>query len=397
MRRHDEKKAFGPFDLLEKIGRGGSATVYKAQRRDTGEIVAVKIGARQLALDEDGFERFKREFTVICHLRHPHLVGALEFGELKRVPYLVLEFIEGISLEQKLSQQGPLPLPEAVATILHIAEGLRVLHQNQILHRDIKPGNVLLSVKGGAKLADFGLMKVLTPEPGITRTRQAMGTIEFGAPEQFEDAAHADFRCDIYSLAATFYAAVTGLFPFGSGSLRRMLQRKQRNKFVPLSRINDAIPADLDDMISRSLQANRESRPETIDEVIATLAKVHAGFANGAIPFEPSAPKAAGTRADRRGEARASVKVPAAFVPFHQNKRVAFQATILDVSPGGICLQTNTPIPLQTLLEVTAAANGELYLVQVRWSKTVAPDAHILGCSFACPPEPKEIAAISPT
>jgi serine/threonine protein kinase len=386
--------AFGPFDLLEKVGRGGSATVYKARRRSTGAIVAVKIGTRQLALNATNFERFRREFTEICHLRHPYLVSALEFGEEQQVPYLVLEFVDGQNLQQRLQETGPLPWREAVAIILHVAGGLRILHRNRIVHRDIKPGNVLISRQGVAKLADFGLLKSLSSEERITGSRQAMGTIEFGAPEQFEDAMHADFRCDIYSLAATLYAAVTGLFPFGSGSLRRILQRKLRNKFVPLSRANPMIPAELDELISQSLQADRERRPAKIDEFMATLKKTVKERPRDVIPYEaPVLPK--GASADRRRAARASVRVPAAFVPFHQNKRHSFQATILDVGAGGICLQTTAPVDLDMLLEVTAAAKGELYLVQVRWSRAAADGSSILGCSFVCRPDSQEIDAIS--
>src|SRR5436190_6698997 len=257
----DKPKYFGAYELLEKLGRGNTAVVFKARQRTTGEIVAIKIGVPFLKLDRPNFERFRREFTLIQNIKHPHLVRALEFSEYRSFPFLVQEFIAGQSLEKHLRDGGFLSLTEGIDAILQVADGLRTLHQNQLLHRDVKPGNIFLDARGQAKLGDFGLLKTLSAQSGLTKSRQAMGTIEFGAPEQFEDARHVDARCDIYSLATTFYTAVTGLFPFGSGSMRRVLLRKLRDKFIPLSCLLPAAPAELDDLISRSIRANREQRP----------------------------------------------------------------------------------------------------------------------------------------
>jgi serine/threonine protein kinase len=397
----DKPKSFGPFELLKKVGRGVTATVYKARQKSTGRIVALKMGARLLSLKESNFARFKREFTIIRDLRHPNLVEALEFGEENRVPYLVLEFVEGQTLEQRLRDKGPMPLAEAIGVVLQVAEGLSILHQNQLLHRDIKPGNVLLTEQGQAKLGDFGLLKTLMTESGITGHRQALGTLEFGAPEQFEDAKNTDVRCDIYSLAATLYAVITGFFPFGSGSLRRMLQRKLKNQFVPLRTNLAWLPTELDDLVTQSLNANRTRRLATIEEFVACLTKiVNSPDFNAATLTLPSAPTNLGSLTsgkERRAAARVSVALSATYVPFHQPKRSSFRATILDVSSGGLCLQTNTSIPLNSLVEVIVAEYGASYIALVRWVKTVAENDFIVGCSFACTPRPQEINAITPT
>src|SRR5262249_3676574 len=156
------------------------------------------------------------EFTAVRELRHPHLVETLDFGEAGGLPYLVMEFVAGPSLEKRL-REGPLPLAEALAVFGQGAQGLQFLHQRQIGHRDIKPGNILLGEDGIVRLGDFGLLKNLAGDAVLTQSGQAMGTMEYGAPEQFEDAKSADLRCDLYSVAAALYTALTGQFPFGMG------------------------------------------------------------------------------------------------------------------------------------------------------------------------------------
>jgi serine/threonine protein kinase len=391
----DQPKNFGSFELLERVGRGATAMVYKARQKSDGRLVALKMGARLLSTDAPNFARFKREFTKIRPLRHPHLVEALDFGEEKKVPYLVLEFVDGPTLEQRLREKGPLPLSEALPIILQMASGLQLIHHNRILHRDIKPGNVLLTPQGQAKLGDFGLLKTLATESCMTDNGQAMGTLEFGAPEQFEDAKNTDFRCDIYSMAGTLYAMISGLFPFGRAGLRRILQRKLKNQFVPLRLLLPNLPAELDDLVTRSIHADRAQRPATIDEFIASLNKIVR--ANDFSAPAPADLVSTVSGPERRTAARVSVSLPAAFVPFHQNKRISLQATIIDISVGGFCLKTNAPVPPKSIVEVTTAQTGATYVAQVRWVKALAANEIIVGCSFACPPSPQEIAAMAPT
>jgi serine/threonine protein kinase len=394
----DSPESFGAYELLEQIGCGGTATVYRARRRDNGQLVALKIGAQLLALAPASLQRFKREFTVMRDLRHPSLVRALEFGEMGQVPYLVLEFVTGLSLDKVLQQDGPLPLSRAVRVFLQIAEGLRFLHKSQVLHRDIKPGNIFLTARGNAKLGDFGLLKALNSESSITVARQGMGTFEYGAPEQFEDAKHADCRCDFYSLAATLYSALTGLFPFGVGSQMRIFQRKLLNQLVPLHYVLPKIPAELDDLVTRSMQAEREERPASLDEFVAVLRNIKPSRIASPAPGAPKPGVARlatkiGAGKDRRGSARISVTLPVAYVPYHQHQRGTLKATVVDVSSGGLCLKTNAPLPVNTLLEVTAA-KGLSCLAQIRWVKTTPNQEYILGCSFTRLLNPRTIEEI---
>ncbi|MBI1831660.1 MAG: serine/threonine protein kinase, partial [Planctomycetes bacterium] len=190
-------KSFGPFDLLAKVGRGAHSTVYKARHKPTGKLAAVKVLSQLVGLEPGAVERFKREFTIIRKLQHRHLVRSIAMGEDQGLCYLVLEYVPGQNLEQRVKQHGPLAIEDAAAVFVQIADGLRYLHSNQILHRDLKPSNIFLTNENIAKLGDFGLLKQLMDENPITQTHQALGTIEYGAPEQFEDAKRVDRRCDI--------------------------------------------------------------------------------------------------------------------------------------------------------------------------------------------------------
>src|SRR5262245_3647012 len=221
---------YGPYRVIATVGRGGMARVFKARHQQTGEIVALKVASEIALLDPTLKKRFHREFAVARALCHPHLVRAFDCSEIDDALYQVLEFIEGQNLGQRIRDKGPLTVDEAVAVFTQVAGALQYVHEQGVLHRDIKPSNIMLHESGLAKLADFGLLKNLESQSSVlTRSNQSMGTIAYGAPEQFEDAKRADARCDLYSLAATFYAAVAGQFPFGSGGNIKILRRKLQN------------------------------------------------------------------------------------------------------------------------------------------------------------------------
>ena len=259
-------KAFGPFEVLETIGRGATATVYKTRYVPTGKIAALKVGHRFMELEPAAEERFKREFTAIQKLHHPNLVRALALGEGDGIIFVAMEYVRGQNLEQHLKAKGSFTLEEAAPIFLEVAEGLRYLHAHHFVHRDIKPGNILLDEKNHAKLADFGLLKNLAEESELTLSRQGMGTMEYGAPEQFEDAKRADRRCDLYSLAATLYTALTGKFPFGNGGHLQIMQRKLLNQFVPLRLLLPSLDPAIDQLVNRCLEASPDQRPDDCDQ-----------------------------------------------------------------------------------------------------------------------------------
>jgi len=389
-------KSFGPYEVLREVGRGGNATVYKARNKETGEIVAVKVAPSFLDLEADSLERFKREFTSIQQLRHPSLVRALGFDTEDEVPYLVTEFVPGKNLEERLKLKEGLPCSRTGTIFLQVAEGLRYLHANHVLHRDIKPSNIFVSDDNRAKLGDFGLLKKLTESLQLTRSRQRMGTMEYGAPEQFEDAKRVDRRCDLYSLAATLYTALTGKFPFGNGSLLQVMQRKFLNQYVPLRLLLPALDPAIDRLVVSCLNPEPRHRPGDCDEFLAVLSEWRSR--QGTVPAWqeaislPRIKAAAG--AERRARLRFAVNLTATFVPFYQHVRGRWDATILDLSAGGIRLQTPRSVAVNSVLQVTLGKGTASHLVLVRWVKPGKDESQIAGCSFVHPLTSQEVKAL---
>src|SRR5262249_46814687 len=209
-------QTIGKYELLEKIAEGGMGTVYRGRDRDSGQAVAVKVAPPHMVRNPILLKRFEQEDNVARDLQHPNIVRALDYGFHGTVPYLVMEFVEGESLGQKLERDGRMTESEAIRVIAQVAQGLHKAHKQGLVHRDVKPDNVLVTPDGTAKLADLGLVKELEAELNLTHTGRGLGTPHFMAPEQFRNAKNADARCDIYSLGATLYMMVTGELPFKS-------------------------------------------------------------------------------------------------------------------------------------------------------------------------------------
>jgi hypothetical protein len=386
-------KIFGPFEVIAKIGAGGSATVYKVRHRASGKIAALKVCPRFVQLSPDAAKRFHQEFATIRPLRHPNIVRAVGWGEHDGYTYLAMEYVPGQNLEMRLKEKGPLTPEETVAVFLQITEGLRYLHSHHILHRDIKPSNLFLTPTNQAKLGDFGLIKNLSDDAHLTQSRKGMGTIEYGAPEQFEDAKNVDPRCDLYSLAATLYTALTGKFPFGNGGPMQILHRKFLDQFVPLRLLVPGLDPAVDQLVNRCLRRDLAERPRRCEEFQAVLQNYRAGPTS-------AAPGDAGLEADcvkgvdRRASVRFAADLTATFVPFHQNMRGRWDATILDVSRHGVRMRTPRAVAVNSVLQLTVGQNGRPELALVRWVKPAQGDMQILGCSFIQPLSNQEFEAL---
>jgi eukaryotic-like serine/threonine-protein kinase len=264
-------QSVGSYDLVDKIAEGGMGTVYKAKHRDTGQVVAIKIVPATTARNSTLLKRFEREFVAARALDHPNVVKAIEFNGATVTPFLVMEYVDGESLGQRIERDGPLSEEDSVRIIAHVAHGLYRAHKQGLIHRDVKPDNVLITADGQAKLTDLGLVRDMGDDYNLTRTGRGLGTPHFMAPEQFRDAKNADVRCDIYSLGATLYMMVTGQLPFGNCSALDCFMKKLRNELTPPRDVKPDISERVDWAIRRAMSALPENRPSSCREFVEDL------------------------------------------------------------------------------------------------------------------------------
>lgn len=269
----------GDYELIQKLAEGGMGTVYKGRHRQTGIIVAVKVIAQSTARNPVLLQRFEREFQAANALDHPNIVRAIEYSP-GPVPYLVMEFVDGESLGQRIERVGRLPEDESVRLLAQVCQGLHRAHREGLIHRDVKPDNIMVTRDGVAKLTDLGLVKDMGEELNLTRTGRGLGTPHFMAPEQFRNAKNADIRCDIYSLGATLYMMVTGDMPFGRCGPLDAWMKKVNNDFPSPKSIFPGLSDRLDWAIRRSMSGDPDQRPancrEFVEDLIGTSTRVNA-------------------------------------------------------------------------------------------------------------------------
>jgi serine/threonine protein kinase len=260
----------GSYDLLEKLAEGSMGVVYKARHWETGQIVAIKVLSKDVARNAVVLKRFEQEFRVASKLDHPNVVKVLEYSAGDN-PFLVMEYIDGESLGAKL-ERSRLPEEGALAIVIQVAHGLHRAHRQGMVHRDIKPDNILVTPEGKAKLTDLGLAKDSSDvSTGLTKTGRGLGTPNFMAPEQFRNAKNASIRCDIYSLGATLYQMVTGALPFGVSDPVQVMMRKLKNELPPPRQFAPDLSERVDWAIRRAMSADPNQRPASCREFVEDL------------------------------------------------------------------------------------------------------------------------------
>ncbi len=245
---------FPDLELLEVLGQGGMGVVYMARQTKLDRLVALKVLPRELSEDPAFAERFAREARTLARLHHPHIVGVHEFGERDGLFFLVMEFVDGVTLRQIMAG-GELTAREALAIVPQICDALQYAHDAGVVHRDIKPENILLDKNGRVKVADFGLAKLATrgdQDFTLTGTDQVMGTVHYMAPEQYKTPLEVDHRADIFSLGVVFYEMLTGELPVG--------------KFQKPSEASN-LDERIDEIVMRALERERDVRYQKAEEV----------------------------------------------------------------------------------------------------------------------------------
>jgi serine/threonine-protein kinase len=269
----EDPRRLGDFVILRRLGQGGMGSVYLAYHEELGQQVAIKVLPDQLAGKQDLVDRFYREAKSGALLNHPNIVRTILVGQDQATNkhYLVLEYIDGPSAHALIDQNGRLSVGDAVHIVLDIARALEHAHSRNVIHRDIKPDNILITQSGVCKLADLGLAKRTDEASHLTFVGKAFGTSYYMPYEQAMNVKKADYRSDIYALGATLYHLLTGEVPFPGKSHFEVVDKKAEGKFTPASKLNPEVAAELDGIIARMMARDPHDRYQTASELLVDL------------------------------------------------------------------------------------------------------------------------------
>jgi serine/threonine protein kinase/TolB-like protein len=259
----------GQYQLIRRLGRGAIGSVYEALHLRLKRVVALKLLAGHRLGDAASLARFQREMEAIGKLDHPHIVRATDAGEVDGVPFLVMEYVDGLDLGRIAKACGPLSVPDACEVVRQAAVGLQHAHEHGLVHRDLKPSNLLLGADGMVKVLDLGLALFQgehAADEGLTATGQVLGTFDYMAPEQSEDTHTVDIRADVYSLGCTLYHFLAGRAPFSGADYRTFRSKMRAHAEVPPPPIDTApapLPEALQTLLAQMLAKDPAARPTT--------------------------------------------------------------------------------------------------------------------------------------
>ena len=278
------KEVLGDFELQRKLGQGGMAEVFLARQVSLDRPVALKLLSKEMAKKPGFVERFIREARSMAKLDHPNAVKAYAVDCAHDRHFVAIEFVDGRSMQSWMDQLGKLSIGDAIHIVLRCADALRAAHGLSIIHRDIKPDNILVTTKGITKVSDFGLAKVVDDEDhSMTQIGTTLGTPSYMAPEQARDAKTVDNRSDIYSLGVTLYYFVTGKLPFVGDTIVKLMQAKDAGTYVSARKLNQEVSDKLDLIIGKMIEKEKKYRYATCEELIKDLKGL--GRENPALSF----------------------------------------------------------------------------------------------------------------
>ncbi len=271
---------FQNYEILDRLGSGGMGTVFRARRKGDGKIVALKVLRPSLSRNRRYVERLKREAEISIRLSHPALVKGIEFGEEQGYHFLAMEFVDAKSLKELLRNWGRFPMEQVLDVGKQCAEALQCIHEQGVVHRDIKPGNILIDDEGQVWLTDLGLAKG-GEDPSLTRDGATIGTPQYMSPEQAKDPVSVDERSDLYSLGATLYHMATGQPPFQAETVGKLIHAVLHERIPPASTLNPMLDPGLDLVLRKLLMRDPNKRYENAEKLLLDLKQVTRGKAPG--------------------------------------------------------------------------------------------------------------------
>jgi serine/threonine-protein kinase len=271
------------YELMHKIGSGAmatvfKATVFKARQLSLDRIVAIKVLPKRLSENKEYVERFYKEGRAAAKLNHPNIVQAFDVGEANGYHYFVMEYVEGHSLYEELVTGKVFSEPDAMRIIIQIARALEHAHSQGLIHRDVKPKNIMITRDGTAKLADMGLARVAADaEAAKAEAGRAYGTPYYISPEQIRGEVGIDFRADIYSLGATLYHLVTGRVPFEAPTPAAVMHKHLREPLIPPDHINMRLSTGIGEVVEAMMAKDRNQRYSSTSDLLMDLQSIAAG------------------------------------------------------------------------------------------------------------------------
>ncbi len=266
------------YRVLEKLGSGAMAHVFKAKQLSLDRMVAVKVLPRQLSENTEYVERFYKEGKAAAKLNHPNIVQAFDVGEAGGFHYFVMEYVEGHTLHDELLAHKVFSEAEALGIIIQVARALEHAHRQGLIHRDVKPKNIMITKDGRVKLADMGLARVADDAQAAQKEAgRAFGTPYYISPEQIRGELDIDFRADIYSLGATLYHLVTGQVPFEGPSPQAVMMKHLKEPLIPPDHINTTLSAGLGEVVEVMMAKDRDHRYASTSDLLMDLEAIQAG------------------------------------------------------------------------------------------------------------------------
>jgi len=260
------------YEIIEKIGNGGMATVYKARCTILNRYVAVKVLKEEFTTDEEFIKRFNSEAQAAASLTHPNIVSVFDVGQEYNIYYIVMELIQGKTLKEIITEDGALPWKWSINISIQICSALEVAHKNGIVHRDIKPHNIMITEDGIAKVTDFGIAKAVSNST-ITAFGTTIGSVHYFSPEHARGG-YTDSKSDLYSLGVVMYEMVTGKVPFDADTPVSVALKHIQEDAIEAIRINSRIPVGVNDIIVKAMKKEANLRYSSATEMIKDLSLV---------------------------------------------------------------------------------------------------------------------------